>query len=130
MAATGTREILSGSSGLTGTPILITASGTNGSAVTGTLLHTAANSPGYRDEVYIEVHNYHTASGTVTIQVGGTSPNLNDIAYGISPRDGLHVLYHGTVASGTEIRAYGNHALTTVSGLRAVGWVNRLNNNG
>lgn len=127
--ATGTRHTLSESDGLTGAPIPITASGTDGSEITGTLLHTATTSPGVIDEVFIYPANQATASGGVTIQVGGTDPNQHDISLGVASRQGLFQAMPGIpVASGAEIRAYADHALVTVTGARVMGWVNRIAN--
>jgi len=128
--ATGTRQVLSESAGLIGGPIAIVASGTDGSEVTGTLLHTATNVVDERDEVFLYVSNETAQSGTVTVQIGGTTPNQHDTgAQGVESRQGwVQVLPGFTVASGAEIRAYGDFDMVTVTGLRATGWVNRISN--
>ncbi len=127
--ATGERHALSESSGLTGAPTSITASGVDGSEVTGTLIHTATNQANERDEVFVYVANQATVSGGFTFQVGGTDPNQHDISQGLDARQGLRQFAPGlTLASGTTLRAYADHALTTVTGVRIVGWVNRIAN--
>lgn len=115
---TATRQLLSGST--SGRPIKIAAT-----ATAGTLLHTATNTGGEFDEVYIWIVNTDTTARKVTIELGGVTSPDDLIEETIQPEEGLALVVPGaTLNGGVVVRAFAASADV----LLAVGYVNRIVN--
>ncbi len=115
-----TREFLS--QGANGALVNITASGSPG-----TLIHTATNAGGEKDEVWLWGVNNTGSTASVVIEWAGTDDVTDIHQVGIPSANGDQLLIAGkTIAGGLEIRAYTAEGVATVSGLNIGGHVNRL----
>lgn len=108
------RELSAGANGI---GILVTAS-----AAPGTLIHTAVNTAGQRDEVFLFVASSDTVNVNLQLQIGGTTQPLY---LQIDPRGvGLVPLLPGfRVSGGIEIRAWSADGPSKVT---VYGWINRI----
>ena len=114
---TFTRLVLSGSTN--GRPIPVAAT-----ATPGTLIHTATNSVGATDEVYLWVSNVTGSAATLTIEWGGvTTGDLSPAAFSVPANSGPTLVASGiALAGGLVIRAFSG----TASALNITGQVNRI----
>ncbi len=119
-----TREFLTGSTN--GTFINITTSGTPGD-----LLHTATNTAGETDEIWLWAVNNSPNTASVVIEWGGTDDVTDVSNVGISAAQGEQLLVAGrSLAGGLVVRAYTDFTTATVSGVNIGGHVNRIDENG
>ena len=115
-----TREFLT--EGANGAFVNVTASGSPG-----TLIHTATNTGGEKDELWLWGVNNAAPTADVVIEWAGTDDVTDIQQVGIPPANGDQLLIAGkTIAGGLEVRAYTTHAVATVSGLNVGGHVNRI----
>ncbi len=115
-----TREFLSASTD--GDYINVTESGTPGD-----LIHTATNTGGEKDEVWLWGTNNTDITASVVIEWGGTDDVLDVNKVGIPPAQGRQLLIAGeTLAGGLNVRAYSDHTSATVSGVNIGGHANRV----
>jgi hypothetical protein len=114
--ATYTKAKLSGSTN--GRGILIAAT-----ATPGTTLHTAINTAGALDEVWIYLMNNHTGQVTVTLEWGGTTNPDDRISLALSAQSGLVLVVPGLVlGGGVLVRAFAG----TANVVSAHGFVNQI----
>lgn len=111
------KELLSGST--SGRPILITATGS-----TGTAIHTAVAGASDFDEMWLYAGN--TSEGVdnkLTVEFGGTTDPDDIIEVNITGSSGLSLIVPGVpVNGGVTVRAYA----ATGSQLNVIGWVNAI----
>lgn len=115
---TFSRLVLSGS--INGLPIPVAAT-----ATPGTLIHTATNSVGASDEVYLWVSNVTGAAATLTVEWGGVTDPGSHLckALSIPANSGPTLIAAGiALAGGLVIRAFSG----TASALNITGQVNRV----
>jgi len=118
-----TREFLS--EGANGAYINLTASGTPGD-----LIHTATNTAGEADEVWLWGVNNTLSDASVAIEWGGTDDVTDRLTVGIAAAEGEQLLIAGrTLAGGLAVRAFSNTASATVSGVNIGGHVMRIDEN-
>lgn len=116
------REFLSESTN--GGYINVTASGSPG-----TLIHTATNTAGEKDEVWLWGVNNTGSDASLVIEWAGTDDVEDITQVGIPSSNGRQLLVAGeTIAGGLVIRAYSDHPSATISGVNIGGNVNRLSN--
>lgn len=89
----------------------------------GDTLHTATNTAGEFDEVYIWIQNNDTTAREVIIQLGGTTATDDDIKQTIQPKAGFALVVPGIrLNGGVIVKAY----CTTTNVLVAAVNVNRI----
>ena len=89
----------------------------------GTVIHTAVASLTDQDEVWLYATNNHTASLSLTIQLGGTTSPDDLIQMNIPSKSGLYLIVPGFVLNnGVSVRAFAQ----TANLLCISGWVNRI----
>ncbi len=116
MATTITKTLLSGSSN--GRHIKVGAT-----ATPGTLLHTATNTAGQMDEVWLWAVNSDTSNRKLTIELGGTTSPDDTIEVTIPSESGLVLVVPGLVLNGgVVVRAFSASADV----LMISGFVNRI----
>lgn len=116
--ATFTKQVFSASSD--GGPVLITGT----SSGTSTLIHTAVNTAGMLDEVWLYLSNNDTVARVVTIQIAGTA-TANSIALTVPAQQGLEPGIAGlSLAGGVVVRAW----CATANVISVFGYVNQITN--
>jgi hypothetical protein len=114
------------SAGVNGAYINLTTSGTPGN-----LIHTATNTAGEKDEVYLWGVNNTQTEAAVAIEWGGTDNVTDRMSVGIPASSGELLLIAGrTLSGGLAVRAFSDLASATVSGVNIGGFVNRISVNG
>ncbi len=122
--STITREFLSQSTN--GAFVNITASGTPG-----TLVHTATNTAGQKDEVWLWAVNNTPLTASVAIEWAGNNDVIDISKVGVPAVEGEQLLIAGrTLAGGLTVRIFSDHTNATVSGLNIGGHISRIDENG
>lgn len=89
----------------------------------GTLLHTATNVAGEKDEIWLWLVNSIGSAVVSTTQLGGTTSPDDEIKYTVQPQDGLKCVLPGLcLAGGLELRVFASAANVLVAHL----YINRI----
>jgi hypothetical protein len=113
--STGTAEILSGSAD--GAALVVSTT-----SAAGTLVHTATNTAGQVDEVYLFASNSDVVNLVVYVSFGDTANPIIDL---VEVREGLVPLLNGLrIKGGKEVRVWAQAA----NKITLFGWVNRITN--
>jgi len=116
MATTITKTLLSGSTN--GRQIKVAAT-----ATPGTTIHTATNTAGQMDEVWLWAVNSDTSNRKLTVELGGTTSPDDTIEVTIPAESGLVLVVPGLVLNGgVAIRAFA----ATADVVLISGFVNRI----
>ena len=116
MATDFSKVLLSGSTNGKGVKVAATSG-------TGTTIHTATNTGGVFDELWLYAVNESDNSVNLVIQFGGVTDVDNTISVGITGKSGLQLIVPGFIADGgVVIRAYAS----TTNVIVIYGFVNRI----
>lgn len=116
MTTTITKTLLSGSTN--GRPIKVAQT-----ATAGTTIHTATNTAGEMDEVWLWAQNTDGLDRKLTIEFGGTSAPDDLVEVTIPAEGGLVLVVPGLVANGgVVVRAFA----ATANVVTVAGFVNRI----
>lgn len=114
--ATYSKEQLSGSTNGRGIKVVAT-------ATAGTTIHTATNTAGELDEVWLYAYNSHSGDVVLTIEFGGATDPDDHIVVTVPADDGLTLVVPGLpVNGGVVVRAFA--ATTNVVTIH--GYVNNI----
>jgi hypothetical protein len=97
------------------------------SGTPGVLLHTATNTAGEKDEVWLWGTNNTNDTASLIIEWAGTDGNTDISQVGIPAAQGRQLLIAGeTLGGGLNIRAFSTFPSAVVSGVNIGGHVNRI----